>query len=103
MEAYCMKCKTRREVKDPEATFNAKGSPVTIGVCLLRHQMYRMGRTPAHGSQSPPAAEVEKRSGKLVIVGISARRPWGDSWARLYREGIIGHVRDLLRSGSLWT
>jgi len=28
MEAYCMKCKTKREMKDPAAMFNAKGSPV---------------------------------------------------------------------------
>ena len=35
MEAYCMKCKTKREMKDPVASFNAKGSPVTIGVCMV--------------------------------------------------------------------
>ncbi len=26
MEAYCMKCKTKREMKDPVAEFNAKGT-----------------------------------------------------------------------------
>ena len=49
MEAYCMKCKTKREMKDPVAQFNAKGSPVTIGTCpVCGTKLYRMGRTPAH-------------------------------------------------------
>ena len=49
MEAYCMKCKTKREMKDPVASFNAKGSPVTIGVCpVCGTKLYRMGRTEAH-------------------------------------------------------
>ena len=33
MTAYCVKCKTKREIKDPQPLFNAKGSPYTKGVC----------------------------------------------------------------------
>jgi hypothetical protein len=44
MEAYCMKCKTKREMKDPVAGFNAKRSPVTIGTCpVCGTKLYRMG------------------------------------------------------------
>ena len=46
MEAYCMKCKTKREMMDPVASFNAKGSPVTIGVCsVCGTKLYRMEKT----------------------------------------------------------
>ena len=63
MEAYCMKCKEKREMNDPQATFNAKGSPVTIGKCgVCGTKLYRMGRTDAHASLTPPEkpAKVEK-------------------------------------------
>ena len=46
MEAYCMKCKTKREMSEPQASFNAKGSPVTIGVCpVCGTKLFRMGKT----------------------------------------------------------
>ena len=76
MEAYCMKCKTKREIKDPVADFNAKGSPVTLGTCrFCGTKLYRMGRTPAHEGLTPPAKpeKVEKRHGKLVIVELPAK------------------------------
>ncbi len=103
MEAYCMKCKTKREIKDPVAQFNAKGSPVTVGTCpVCGTRLYRMGRTPAHeGLQPPPKAEkVEKRAGRLVIVESPAKaRTVGRFLGRGYTvKASIGHVRDLLRS-----
>ena len=66
-----MKCKAKREMQDPIAMFNAKGSPVTVGVCAVcGTKLYRMGRTEAHAGLTPPEkpAKVEKRDGKLVIV-----------------------------------
>ena len=71
MDAYCMKCKTKREMKDPVAQFNAKGSPVTVGTCpVCGTKLYRMGRTAAHEGLAAPTRpeKVEKRDGKLVIV-----------------------------------
>ncbi len=103
MEAYCMKCKTKREMKDPVASFNAKSSPVTIGVCsVCGTKLYRMGRTDAHADMvAPPKAEkVIKRSGKLVIVESPAKaKTVGRFLGKGYTvRASVGHVRDLLRS-----
>src|SRR5512140_2969531 len=103
MEAYCMKCKTKREIKDPVAQFNAKGSPVTVGTCpVCGTKLYRMGRTPAHEGMEAPArpAKVEKREGKLVIVESPAKaKTVGRFLGKDYIvKASVGHVRDLLRS-----
>ena len=103
MEAYCMKCKTKREMKDPVASFNAKSSPVTIGVCsVCGTKLYRMGRTDAHeGMVAPPRPKkVIKREGKLVIVESPAKaKTVGRFLGKGYTvRASVGHVRDLLRS-----
>lgn len=103
MEAYCMKCKTKREMNDPTATFNAKGSPVTIGVCpVCGTKLYKMGRTDAHAGLTPPEkpAKVEKRDGKLVVVESPAKaKTVGRYLGKGYTvRASVGHVRDLLKS-----
>lgn len=103
MEAYCMKCKTKREVKDPVPAFNAKGSAVTTGVCpVCGTKMFRMGRTDAHANLTPPpkAEKVEVRDGKLVIVESPAKaKTVGRFLGKGYTvRASVGHVRDLLKS-----
>jgi DNA topoisomerase-1 len=103
MEAYCMKCKTKREMKDPVAMFNAKGSPVTVGVCTVcGTKLYRMGKTEAHEGLVRPEkpVKVQKRDGKLVIVESPAKaKTVGRYLGRGYTvRASVGHVRDLLKS-----
>ncbi|HSJ89001.1 MAG TPA: type I DNA topoisomerase [Anaerolineales bacterium] len=98
-----MKCKTKREMKDPVASFNAKGSPVTIGTCpVCGTKLYKMGRTEAHEGMTPPPKpeKVEKREGKLVIVESPAKaKTVGRYLGRGYTvRASVGHVRDLLKS-----
>ena len=106
MEAYCMKCKTKREMKEPVASFNANSSPVTIGICpVCGTKLYRMGRTEAHEGITPPPKPKKKpkeikRSGKLVIVESPAKaKTVGRFLGKGYTvRASVGHVRDLLRS-----
>ena len=63
MEAYCLKCKEKREIINPLAGFNARGGPVTTGTCAVcGSKLYRMGNTPAHEGLEKPVIEVTKKS-----------------------------------------
>jgi DNA topoisomerase-1 len=103
MEAYCMKCKEKREIKDPVAGFNAKSSAVTTGICpVCGTKLFRMGKTDAHADLvAPPKPEkVVKREGKLVIVESPAKaKTVGRFLGKGYTvRASVGHVRDLLKS-----
>ena len=102
MEAYCVKCKAKREVQDPIAEYNAVGAPVTRGICpACGTKMYRMGRTEAHaGMPQPDRSQAARRSGKLVIVESPAKaKTVGRFLGKGYTvRASVGHVRDLLRS-----
>jgi len=100
VEAYCMKCKTKREIVNPQASFNAAGAPVTRGTCgVCGTTVYRIGRTEAHEGLIKPE-KVDKRSGKLVIVESPAKaKTVGRFLGKGYTvRASVGHVRDLLRS-----
>jgi DNA topoisomerase-1 len=103
--AYCVKCKEKREMNQPEAVYTANGTAGTRGVCnVCGTKMFKMGRTPAHDHVPPPdPAELKKRKarkGKLVIVESPAKaRTVGKFLGKGYTvKASVGHVRDLLRS-----
>jgi len=103
MEAYCMKCKAKREITDPVAGFNAKSSAVTTGTCpVCGTRMFRMGKTDAHVNLiAPPRPEkVIVLEGKLVIVESPAKaKTVGRFLGKGYTvRASVGHVRDLLKS-----
>jgi DNA topoisomerase-1 len=100
MEAYCMKCRTKREIQEPQASFNAVGSPVTRGKCSeCGTTLYRIGRTEAHEGMVKPE-RFANRSGKLVIVESPAKaKTVGRFLGKGYTvRASVGHIRDLLRS-----
>jgi DNA topoisomerase-1 len=104
LEAYCMKCKTKREIQDPQAVFTDHATPATRGQCpVCGTTMFRMGRTPAHEGMQAPEKGAQKRArrkGKLVIVESPAKaRTVGRFLGKDYTvKASVGHVRDLLRS-----
>jgi len=108
VEAYCVKCKQKREINQPEATYTASGTPATRGVCpVCGTRLFRMGRTPAHEGLTAPVVEKKpagrsagKRRGRLVVVESPAK---ARTVGRFLGSGFtvrasLGHVRDLLRS-----
>lgn len=104
MEAYCVKCKEKREMENLKPDFNVSGAPITRGTCpVCSTKMVRIGNTDAHEGLKPPPKQKrngQKRSGKLVIVESPAK---ARTVARFLGKGYtvkasVGHVRDLLRS-----
>jgi len=105
MKAYCVKCKAKREMKDPQPVYTNKGTPATKGVCPeCGTKLFRMGSTPAHEGLDPEQHTVmskararrEKQPG-LVIVESPAKartvnRFLGDKYNVV---ASVGHVRDL--------
>jgi DNA topoisomerase-1 len=113
VDAYCVKCKTKREMADPVPVFAANGTPATRGLCsVCGTKLFRMGRTPAHAGMQVPEIKkapkrkgikpsgLGKRNGKLVIVESPAKaKTVGRFLGKDYTvRASIGHVRDLLRS-----
>ncbi len=113
--AYCVKCKEKRDMNQPQAVFTVNGTPGTSGLCAVcGTKMFKMGRTSAHegltapspapngnGQKAPKkAASAPKRHGKLVIVESPAKaRTVGKFLGSGYTvKASVGHVRDLLRS-----
>jgi DNA topoisomerase-1 len=100
MEAFCMKCKTKREIVDPQPSFNAAGAAITRGTCgVCGTALYRIGKTPAHEGMVKPE-KYANRSGKLVIVESPAKaKTVGRFLGKGYTvKASVGHIRDLLRS-----
>jgi hypothetical protein len=45
MEAYCLKCRERRDMKDPRAITMKNGKPATEGACpVCGTRMFKIGK-----------------------------------------------------------
>ncbi|MBN2149342.1 MAG: type I DNA topoisomerase [Anaerolineales bacterium] len=100
MDAYCVKCKEKREIQDAQPVFTGNGTPATRGTCgVCGTTLYRMGASEAHRDLIPPKKE-DLRKGRLVIVESPAKaRTVGRFLGKGYTvKASVGHVRDLLRS-----
>jgi Zn finger protein HypA/HybF involved in hydrogenase expression len=46
MQAYCVKCRAKREMKDPQSITMKNGKPATKGVCpTCGTKMFRIGKS----------------------------------------------------------
>ena len=127
LQAYCVKCKEKRDLGSPEPVYTKTGAPGTRGKCgECGTKLFRMGATSAHdGIPKPEKIERPKRKkakrkakpkrkaksrakansarknvGKLVIVESPAKaRSIGGYLGDGYTVmSSLGHVRDLLKS-----
>lgn len=63
MEAYCLKCKEKREIVNPAAGFTSNGRPITSGTCdICGSKLSKLGSTHAHDGLVKP--EISKVSAK---------------------------------------
>lgn len=70
MEAYCLKCKEKREMTNPEAGFMANGAPVTRGTCsVCGAKMNRVGATEAHEGLVKPEIDAEEKKTRKTASG----------------------------------
>ena len=77
MEAYCLKCKEKREIADPQAGFNARGAAVTTGTCsVCGTRLYRIGETPAHdGLEKPVVVKTEAKAKVKKVSDLKRATP----------------------------
>ncbi len=126
-EAYCVKCKTKREMANAQPVYTRTGTPGTQGTCpVCGTTLFRMGLTDAHNGLPKPenvekprrqpvrktkakrakakarakAAPVARSNGKVVIVESPAKaRSVGNFLGKGYTvKASKGHVRDLLKT-----
>lgn len=120
MQAYCVKCKEKRDMSDATPTYTKTGTPATKGICpVCGTGLFRMGVTDAHegipkpeiiaspkrkkttkskGKKGKKKARRKRKIGKLVIVESPAKARsiggyLGDGYTVMASKG---HVRDLL-------
>lgn len=94
LQAYCVKCKSKREMANAEPVFTKTGTPATKGVCVVCGTgLFVMGETLAHASVPKPAviakaarvkkgdkAKTKKAAGKKTAAkrgaGQAAAKPF---------------------------
>jgi DNA topoisomerase-1 len=78
MEAYCFKCKTKRNMTAATPIFMANASPATTGTCeVCGGKLFKVGATPAHeGMQKPePVAKAAKPKAAKAKAAPSKKAP----------------------------
>ncbi|MDT8306018.1 MAG: type I DNA topoisomerase [Anaerolineae bacterium] len=65
IEGYCLKCREKRIMADPEAEYSANGAPGTRGTCpVCSTTMYLRGYSPLHEGLPKPEQPAKKAGGK---------------------------------------
>ena len=68
--AYCVKCKAKREMRDPQPVFLGGARPATQGTCsVCGTRLTRLGRTPAH--ENIPKPETPSHPAQTLTPGAS--------------------------------
>ncbi|HEY6041886.1 MAG TPA: DUF5679 domain-containing protein, partial [Anaerolineae bacterium] len=63
MEAYCVKCKTKRELQDPRPLYTARGAALTRGTCpVCGTNLTRLGKTEMHAGVNREALIADAKS-----------------------------------------
>ncbi len=106
MEAYCLKCKAKRNVNDPVPGFTKTGSPITSGFCeVCGSKLSKLGATAAHeGLEKPQIQKAErvKKTAKAITKpkkaspSKAATKPNGKSKTKAIPAEFIGKGKNMV-------
>ncbi|MBN1564651.1 MAG: toll/interleukin-1 receptor domain-containing protein [Anaerolineae bacterium] len=67
IEAYCMTCREKTPIENPQAIWTRKGAPGTRGICsVCGTTVFRMGRTDAHAKlKRPDPVQIAEANSKV--------------------------------------
>ncbi len=75
LEGYCLKCKEKRLMQNPQPEWAANGSPATRGECPVCHTViYRRGHTLAHEHLPKPEVVAKPKQAVKAKPGKSQRK-----------------------------
>jgi hypothetical protein len=67
IEAYCVRCRDKVDIENPQAVWTRKGMPATRGDCsICGGTVFRMGKTEAHSESTRPEA--------IEVTGTARKR-----------------------------
>ncbi len=76
LQAYCVKCRQKRDIGAPVAVYTESGTPGTRGTCAVcGTTLFRMGRTPAHDSLPKPEVVKAPKRKKTETAPKSKKKP----------------------------
>ena len=75
MEGYCVKCKTKREMKNATAITMKNGKPATTGTCsTCGTKMFKIGGGGATSTKSKAKVAVKQATKKKAKKTIKAKK-----------------------------
>ncbi|MCL4871109.1 MAG: type I DNA topoisomerase [Anaerolineae bacterium] len=95
LEGYCLKCKEKRPIVNPQPEWATNGSPATRGTCAIcGTNIYLRGRTPAHDLLPKPeaAAAPPQRTVKKATVTKTATKKGKTAAAKKSKATTKGKV-----------
>ncbi len=105
-QAYCVKCKTKRDLLNPQAVYTASGIPGTSGTCpVCGTKLFRMGATPEHtGLVKPEPAsrpKSSKKKSKSTQKAKTANKKTSELAAPSHRRGKLVIVESPAKARSV--
>ncbi|MBI5666589.1 MAG: type I DNA topoisomerase [Chloroflexi bacterium] len=95
-QAYCVKCKTKRDIANAQPVYTDKGTPATKGTCpVCGTTLFRMGATGAHANLPKPekisAPKPAKRAAKKQKTAAAGKKRQPPA-AKKARSGGVGKL-----------
>lgn len=78
MEAYCFKCKTKREMVNATPIYMGNGSPATTGTCsVCGGKLFKVGSSEAHASIEKPTPVAKSAAKKSTAKSAASKSKTG--------------------------